>query len=385
MAGDGDARPYRIDVAQATLDDLRTRLAHVRWPDEIMGADWDYGTNPGYLRELVAYWHDRFDWRAQEAALNRFPHFRATVDGVGLHFVHARGQSPQPLPLLLTHGWPDSFLRMVKLLPLLTDPAAHGGDPADAFDVIVPSIPGFGFSDRPTVPGVGPARIADLFAALVTDTLGYARFGAHGGDWGSTITEQLARRHPEGLVGIHLTDIPFGHLFSTPAEEQTDAERDYLQRGQRWQMAEGAYALIQRTKPQTLGYGLTDSPVGLAAWLVEKFRAWSDCDGEVERRFTRDELLTNITLYWVTNTINSANRLYHESQLTAGSGDRVDVPTGVAIFPKDIVPAPRAFGERFFDVRRWTELPRGGHFAALEEPELLAGELRAFFRPLRAA
>jgi len=384
MSGIRDAQPYRIDVAQAVLDDLRARLARVRWPDEVAGADWEYGTDPAYLRELVTYWHDRFDWRAQETALNRFPHFRATVAGVGLHFIRARGQGPRPLPLLLTHGWPDSFLRMVKLIPLLTDPAAHGGDPADAFDVIVPSIPGFGFSDRPTMPGVGPARIADLFAALVTDTLRYARFGAHGGDWGSTITEQLARRHPEGLAGIHLTDIPPAHLFSLPAEELTNAEQEYLRRGQGWRMAEGAYALIQGTKPQTLGYGLADSPVGLAAWLVEKFRAWSDCDGDVERRFSKDELLSNITLYWATNTINSANRLYYESRQGPTLGnDRVGVPTGVAIFSKDIIPAPRAFGERFFNIQRWTELPRGGHFAALEEPELLAGELRTFFHPLR--
>jgi len=294
------------------------------------------------------------------------------------------GKGPNPLPIILTHGWPDSFWRMLKLIPLLADPERHGGDPADSFDVIVPSLPGFGFSDRPTEPGFAQDRIADLFAALMT-ALGYPRFAAHGGDWGSGVTEQLALRHAASLVGIHLTDVPYGHLFTIPEDGLSAEERAYLAAGQRWQRDEGAYALIQGSKPQTLAYGLTDSPVGLAAWLVEKFRAWSDCDGDVERRFTKDELLANITLYWVTNTINSANRLYYEAQHRPsrdGSG-RISVPTGVAIFPKDIVPAPRAFGERFFNVQRWTEMPRGGHFAAWEEPDLLAQDIRAFFRGLR--
>ncbi len=380
-----EIHPFTIQIPQVVLDDLSERLARTRWPDEVDGAGWDYGTNLAYLRSLVDYWHNHFDWRAQEAMLNRFAQFHADVDGFGLHFIHERGKGPKPLPLILTHGWPDSFLRMTKLIPLLTDPASHGGDPADAFDVVVPSLPGYGFSDRPAEPGCAPDRIADLFAALMTRALGYPRFAAHGGDWGGSVTEQLAVRHAASLAGIHLTDVPYWHLFTTPVEDLSAEERAYLDAGQQWQRDEGAYALIQGSKPQTLAYGLTDSPVGLAAWLVEKFRAWSDCDGDVERRFSKDELLAHITLYWVTGTINSANRLYYEAQRhpPRDSGGRLSVPTGVAIFPKDLVPAPRAFGERFFNVQRWTPMPCGGHFAALEEPELLAEDIRAFFRDVR--
>jgi pimeloyl-ACP methyl ester carboxylesterase len=378
-------RPFAIAIPQAALDDLRDRLNRTRWPDEITGAGWSYGTNLSYLRELVEYWRTRFDWRSQEAMLNRFAQFRAEIDGIGIHFIHERGHGPAPLPLLLTHGWPDSFIRMQKIIPLLTDPARHGGDPADAFEVIVPSMPGYGFSDRPTEPGITPDRIADLFAELMTPTLGYPRFAAHGGDWGSSVTEHLAYRHAASLVGIHLTDVPYGHLFTISPEKLSEEERAYLEAGRRWQMEEGAYALIQGTRPQTLAYGLSDSPTGLAGWLVEKFRAWSDCAGDVERRFTKDELLTHITLYWLTGTINSANRLYYETQHHRPSygAERTEVPTGVALFPKDLVSAPRAFGERFFNVRRWTTMPRGGHFAAWEEPELLAADLRTFFRDMR--
>jgi len=380
-----EIQPFTIQIPQTALDDLRDRLAGARWPDEVDGAGWNYGSNLAYMRELADYWRNDFDWRAREALLNRFAQFRAEIDGVGIHFIHERGRGPAPLPLILTHGWPDSFVRMQKIIPLLTDPAAYGGDPADAFDVVVPSLPGYGFSDRPAAPGCAPDRIADLFAALMTRALGYPRFAAHGGDWGSSVTEQLASRHAASFAGIHLTDVPYWHLFTTPAERLSTEERAYLEAGQRWQMDEGAYALIQGSRPQTLAYGLSDSPVGLAAWLVEKFRAWSDCDGDVERRFTKDELLTHITLYWVTGTINSANRLYYEARRhPPRDSGRIAVPTGAAIFPKDLVPAPRAFGERFFDVRRWTEMPRGGHFAAWEEPELLADDLRAFFRPLRS-
>ncbi len=376
---------FRIAVPQGVLDDLRDRLARVRWPDEVAGAGWDDGTDPGYLRCLVDYWRDGFDWRTQEARLNAFAHFRVDIDGLGLHFIHERGQGPDPLPLVLTHGWPDSFWRMLKLLPLLTDPAAHGGDPADAFDVIVPSLPGYGFSDRPRARGMNAARIAALWARLLTGELGYARFAAHGGDLGSGVTKQLALNHAAALVGIHLTDVPYPYRFAVPREGVSDAERAYFAARERWQLAEGGYALVQGTRPQTLAYGLNDSPAGLAAWVVEKFRAWSDCDGDVERRFTRDELLTNLTIYWATETIGSSFRLYHEARANPpdDAGRRTTVPTGIAIFPRDIVPAPREFAERFFDVRRWTAMPRGGHFAALEEPELLAADLRAFFRPLR--
>jgi pimeloyl-ACP methyl ester carboxylesterase len=377
-------RPFEIEVPQETLDDLRDRLDRTRWTDEVNGAGWDYGTNLGYLRELCQYWRDDFDWREQEAKLNEFSHFKADVDGLGIHFVHERGRGPDPTPLLLTHGWPDSFYRFHKLIPMLTDPERFGGDPADSFDVIVPSVPGYGFSDRPRERGVGGTQTAGLFAKLMKDVLGYERFAAHGGDIGSSVTEAMAGISPESLVGIHLTDVPYWHImFEVSPDELSEVEREYLERGQEWGMREGAYAYLQSTKPQTPAYALNDSPAGLAAWIVEKFRSWSDCDGDIESRYTKDELLTNISIYWVTETIGSSFRMYYEAQTRPIAASR-DVPAGVAIFPKDIVPAPREFGERVFHIERWTEMPRGGHFAALEEPELLAGDIREFFRPLRA-
>jgi pimeloyl-ACP methyl ester carboxylesterase len=377
--------PFKVSVTQDTLDDLRGRLARTRFPDEVSEAGWDYGANLAYMRELVDYWRDGFDWRTQEEAINRLDHFRAEVDGFGIHFIHEHGKGPDPMPLVLTHGWPDSFFRFHKLVPMLTDPARYGGDPADSFDVVVPSLPGYGFSERPTERGFTGERTADLFAKLMSEELGYRRFGAHGGDVGSGVTEKLASAHADSLIGIHLTDVPYWHLFTIPHEGLSEAERGYLEAGRRWQMEEGAYALIQSTKPQTPAYALNDSPAGLAAWIVEKFRSWSDCDGDVERRFTKDELLANAMIYWVTETINSSFRVYYETQHNPPehSGEHIRVPTGVAIFPKDLVPAPREFAERFFEVQRWTEMPRGGHFAAMEEPELLVEDVRAFFRPLR--
>jgi microsomal epoxide hydrolase len=377
--------PFEIEVPQETLDDLRDRLDRTRWADEVDGASWDYGTNLGYLQELCRYWQNDFDWREQEAKLNEFSHFKADVDGLGIHFVHERGKGPDPTPLLLTHGWPDSFYRFYKLIPRLTDPRRFGGDPEDSFDVVVPSVPGYGFSDRPRERGVGGTRTADLFARLMKDVLGYERFAAHGGDIGSGVTEAIAGISPESLVGIHLTDVPYWHImFGVSPDDLSETERDYLRRGQDWGMREGAYAYLQSTKPQTPAHALNDSPAGLAAWIVEKFRSWSDCDGEIEKRFTKDELLTNITVYWATGTIGSSFRMYYESQTRPLAASR-DVPAGVAIFPKDIVPAPREFGERAFNIKRWTEMPRGGHFAAMEEPELLTGDIREFFRPLRAS
>jgi microsomal epoxide hydrolase len=376
--------PFQIAVPESTLEDLKRRLAHTRWPDSVAGAQWDYGTNLDYLRELVEYWRTKFDWRAQERELNRFAQFRTEIDGFGLHFIHERGKGPAPLPILLSHGWPDSFTRMLKLIPRLTDPAAYGGTPADAFDVIVPSVPGFGFSDRPAERGFTVTRIAGLFAKLMRDELGYRRHAAHGGDWGSVITRILAEQAPEQLAGIHLTDVPYWRLFETPVQDQSPAEQQFLQSRRVWARTEGGYAAIQATKPQTLAVGLNDSPAGLASWIVEKYRSWSDCGGNVERRFTKDELLTNITIYWATDTIHSACRTYYESQRDLPQApQRVSVSTGVAMFPKDLVVAPREAGERHFNIQRWTELPRGGHFAAHEEPDLLAHELREFFRPLR--
>lgn len=380
-------RPFTIHVAQSTLDDLRERLARTRWPDEVQGAGWDYGTNLDYLKALVAYWQNQFDWRAQEARLNRFAQFRADIDGFGIHFIHERGQGPKALPIILTHGWPGSFFEMVKIIPLLTDPAGHGGDSTDAFDVIVPSLPGFGFSDRPNVRGVTTTKTAELWAHLMTDALGYVRFAAAGGDIGAGVTQRLALAHPDLLVGIHLTYL--GSASARPEQpDLSEAEQRYLHALQQWSLQEGAYSSLQSTKPQTLAYGLNDSPVGLAAWITEKFRTWSDCDGEVERRFSKDELLTNIMLYWVTETIPSSVRIYYENAHALSKlqlGQHIEVPAGVALFPKEISLPPREWAERSLRVQRWTQMPRGGHFAALEEPELLVEDLRAFFRPLRAS
>jgi microsomal epoxide hydrolase len=384
--------PFQIAASDEALDDLAARLRVARLPAD-SDDDWSAGTSAAYLRELVAYWRDWFDWRTEEAKLNRFHQFHVEVDGTRIHLIYERGHGPAPLPLILTHGYPDSFFRFHKLIPLLTDPAINGGDAADAFDVVVPSLPGYAFSERRTSAG-GLFGFGDLWHTLMTETLGYARFGAHGGDWGSTVTEQLARSHAPSLIGIHLTDVPFWHLFQKP-DDLTRAEKDYLEKNQQWQRKDGAYAMIQSTRPRTAAAGLHDSPVGLAAWIVEKFKEWSDCDGDIERSFTKDELLTNIMLYWLTGTIESSFQPYHDI-MSAGAGRWIKekakewlgssrTPAGFALFPKDISSPPREWAERFFNVQRWTEIRHGGHFAAMEEPERLAEELREFFRPLRAS
>jgi pimeloyl-ACP methyl ester carboxylesterase len=353
-------------VPDAALDDLRLRLQNTRWPSVVAGSGWERGANLDYLRELVDYWRTSFDWRAQESALSRLTHERVRVSGLSLHQIHQRAAEENALPLLLLHGWPDSFLRYTKALPLL-----------DGFHRVVPSLPGFGFSERPAAPGWTAMRMADALAELMTVN-GYERFVVSGGDVGSSIAEQLARRHTDRVIALHLTDVPYTHLFSVDPAELTEPERAYLSAGRAWQMSEGAYALIQSTKPTTAAVGLADSPAGLAAWIVEKLHSWSDCDGQLERRFTRDEILTWVTLYWVTNTIGSSFLPYVEYQ--PGSDDEVTVPTGVTIFPKDLVPAPRQFAERFFRIVRWTELRTGGHFTAWEEPEAFASELTALAR-----
>jgi len=340
----------------------------------------------GVRHELVRYWQEHFDWRAQERAINAFAHFRATVGGLGIHFIHQRGTEPAPLPLIITHGWPGSFVELLKIAPLLSDPARYDGDARDAFDVVIPSLPGYGFSDRPRERGMHPFRIADLWAELMAE-LGYQRFGAQGGDWGSSVATCLGFAHADAVVGIHLNDLPgsYAPYLGPGARELSGAEQDFLQERERWLQTEGGYGQIQRIKPQTLADGLNDSPAGLAAWIVEKFRAWSDCNGDVERRFTKDELLTNIAIYWFTETIGSSARLYDEGRqrpLQFGHGERIQVPCGLARLPKEAPMPPREWVERCYNLQRWAELPRG-HFAAMGEPELLAQDLRAFFRPLR--
>ncbi len=383
-----EVQSFRINVPEETLQDLRQRLSRTRWPDEIPGSGWDYGSNLDYIKELVEYWRTRFDWRAQEKALNSFSHFRADVEGQGIHLIHQLGRGTNPLPIIITHGWPSTFFEMVKIIPLLTDPAGHGGDPADSFTVVVPSMPGYGFSDQTRERGVNTARIAQLWARLMTEGLGYQWFAAQGGDWGAGVTARLGFHYPDQLVGIHVTSVVTASLpyLGEGSRPLNDQEVAFRQQRDDWQRAEGGYAHIQGTKPQTLASGLNDSPAGLAGWIVEKLRTWSDCDGDVERRFTKDELLTTVTIYWVTQTIGSSTRLYYEIQRTPWNfdqGDRIQVPCAIAHFPKDLSHPPREWAERCFNVQRWTDMPRGGHFAALEEPELLVEDIRAFFRTLR--
>ncbi|MBU2669116.1 epoxide hydrolase [Actinoplanes bogorensis] len=365
----------------AALDDLRARLRATRWPDapdSPPGAGWEAGTDLGYLRELVAYWADGFDWRKQEAALDTFPHVRRN----GIHAVHARGQGPDPFPLILSHGWPDSFWRYTKVIPLLTDPGGHGGDPADAFDVVVPDMPGYGFSARPAQP-LDSIDVANLWAALMTD-LGYRRFGAAGGDLGSHVSRYLALDHPSRVTAVHRTDagVPF---FAGDPASLTPPEREYLAAAAAWGAREGAYAGMHRTKPQTAAFALTDSPAGLAAWIVEKMRAWSDCDGDIERRFTKDEILTNLTIYWLTGTIGSSMRMYRANAAIPATQleRRVEVPSGFTLFPADLLKPPREWLDRTANTVHVTEAAAGGHFAPFEEPEIYAEELREFFRPYR--
>ena len=378
--------PFTLQTAPAALNDLRARLRATRWPDAPEEAAWSLGVDLGYLRELVEYWSDGFDWLAQEAALARLSHFRVVLGGLGIHFLHIRAEKPSGpvLPLLLCHGWPDSFWRFSKVVPLLTDPGGHGADPSDAFDVVVPDMPGYGYSDRPTGPPLNSISVAGLWAELMA-VLGYARFGAAGGDIGSAVSRYLGLDYPDRVVAVHRTDagVP---VFTGDPQDLSPEERDWLERAATWGTTEGAYAAMHRTKPQTAAVGLNDSPAGLAAWIVEKFRAWSDCGGELERRFTKDEVLTNITLYWLTGTIGSSMRMYRANAAIAPTqhARRVEVPSGFSLFPADIIRPPRRWLERTANVVRVTEPASGGHFAPFEEPELYAQELRAFFRPYRA-
>jgi pimeloyl-ACP methyl ester carboxylesterase len=382
---------FTINVAAEVLNDLHLRLKNTRWSHQLEGTNWDAGTDLNYLRELVDYWRDTYDWRKHEAELNQFAHFKTDVDGVGIHFIHERGKGPNPFPIILTHGYPDSSYRFAKIVPMLTDPASFGGRPEDAFDVVVPDLPGYGFSDKPTKNGT-IFRVNDIWARLMTDKLGYQQFGAHGGDWGSTVTEQLARSHANSVVAIHLTDVPFGHIFQKPDDPSPD-EKQFFKSNEEWLQKEGVYALIQSTKPQSLAHGLNDSPAGLAAWIVEKFRGWSDCGGNIESRFTKDELLTHVMIYWATESIGPSFLPYYDyANATALTWIKegvkkwtgsCKVPTALALFPKDISQPPREWAERFFNVQRWSEMPRGGHFAAMEEPELLAEDIRTWFRTFR--
>ena len=379
-------QPFRLHVPDETLRDLRERLARVRWPDEPPAPPWSTGSSVAYLQDLVAYWRDGFDWRAQEAVLNSFRQFKVPLGGIDLHFIHEEGKGPNPMPLLLSHGWPGSIVEFLKVLPMLTDPARFGADPADAFTVVAPSLPGYALSFAPGQKRFGVVAIAELFASLMTDVLGYHRFATQGGDWGAAITSRLAYQFPERLIGIHLNFLAV-RRDRKMLENGTAEEKAFLGQLEHFLEEESGYQWIQGTKPTTLAFGLTDSPAGLAAWIVEKFYTWTDCDSNIETAVTRDEMLTDIMLYWATGAIGSSFWPYYDrrhSPWPIPEGARIETPTGYTEFPKEILRPPRSFAERLYtNIQRWTVMEKGGHFAALEQPEPLAREIRAFFRPLR--
>jgi microsomal epoxide hydrolase len=381
-----EIRPFRITVDDGVLDDLRERLDRTRWPDQIPGSGWDYGTDLAELQDLCTYWRDEFDWRAAEARLNAWPQCETYIDDTHVHFVHARSPYAGALPLVMTHGWPGSVAEFLKVLGPLTDPPAHGGDAADAFHVVAPSMPGYGFSGPTRRRGMDVRAVAEVVAALMA-RLGYDRYGAQGGDWGALVSSHLGVVDAAHLAGIHLNMVVARPPDATdPTAGVRPDELEALGAMAGFRRDETGYQAIQGTKPQTLAYGLTDSPAGLAGWILEKFRTWSDCGGDVFSRFSRDELLTNITIYWVTGTINSSTRLYYESRRSGHFGPPekcVAVPTGAAIFPRELLRPPRAWAEAAFDIVHWTRMPSGGHFAAMEEPELLVEDVRSFFRAVR--
>ena len=380
-------QPYKIEIPDSVLDDLKSRLERTRWPDELPGTGWDYGSNLDYVKELVEYWRTKFDWHAQEKLINSFSHFKSEVDGLNIHFIHEKGKGPNPMPLVITHGWPGTFFEMYKVIPMLSDPASHGGNPADAFDVVAPSMPGYGFSDATDKRGLSVLSIGDLWAKLMSENLGYQRFAAQGGDWGARVTAKLGLSHGDKVIGIHTTSTSSPTPYQGPGtRELSEAENAMLAQRVQWLADEGGYSHIQATKPQTLSYGLNDSPAGLAAWIVEKYRTWSDCGGDVESRFTKDELLTTITIYWVTQSINSSTRLYYESFFQAwdlAKDEKIQVPVAIASFPRENSVPLREWAERSFNIQQWTDMPSGGHFAALEEPDRLVEDIRKFFRGLR--
>ncbi|MEA2883365.1 MAG: hypothetical protein QOH32_2621 [Bradyrhizobium sp.] len=378
--------PFTLRVPDADIADLGERLGRTRYPDQAPGEPWAFGTQVDYLRELVDYWRTRFDWRAQEAALNAFPQFRVSLD-VDLHYLHVAGVGPDPMPLLLLHGWPGSVFEFLEIIPRLTDPARFGGDARDAFTVVAPSLPGYGLSFRPGQKRFGVPEMADCVAGLMTDVLGYKKFAAQGGDWGAAVASRLGYAYAERMIGIHINLMMAAGRDPADFPNPTEEEQNYLTELKRWLREETGYQWIQGTKPQTLAFALTDSPAGLAAWISEKFRSWSDCNGTIENAIPRDRMLADISLYWFTGAIGSSFWPYYARLHGAAilpPGETISVPTGYAQFPREMLKPPRRAAERVLtNIRRWSVMPKGGHFAALEQPELLAGEVQAFFRELR--
>ncbi|MEA3177348.1 MAG: hypothetical protein QOI59_871 [Gammaproteobacteria bacterium] len=381
------ATPFTVRVADEAVADLKLRLELTRWPDEIGDGTWKYGMPRKVLRDIVEYWRDRFDWRAAERRLNGLSQFTTEIDGRIVHYVHVKGVDPESAPLVLTHGWPGSFVEMYKIIPMLSDPANNGLPGFRSFDVIVPSLPGFGFSPAPVSPGTSSRAVASLWHMLMAE-LGHSSYFAQGGDIGSGVSTWLARLYPDAVRALHLNFIPGGYQPSlTDADRPlSPAESEWLAARTRWVEREGGYSHIQATKPQTLAYSLTDSPAGLTAWLLEKFFAWSDGSDELIQRFDLDELLTNVAVYWFSGNVAATLRMYEENArqpLRFGSGERLSPPLSYARFPKEIMNPPREWVERVFNVARWTEMPVGGHFAALEQPRALAGDIHGAFSALR--
>ena len=383
-AQDTSIRPFTIHVEDSVLEDLQDRLKRTRFPDQIQNSGWDYGTDKAYLTELVEYWRNDYDWRKHEKLLNELDHFKTEIDGLDIHFIHQRSKHEGALPLVITHGWPGSIVEFLDIIGPLTDPVAHGGKAEDAFHVICPSMPGFGFSDKPTVPGYSVRKVGETVGKLMA-RLGYTKYGAQGGDWGSSVTAWLGENDVEHVAGIHLTlargGAPQG--VENPFDGVPDWEVERMRAREAELKDHWAYADIQGTRPQSLGYALNDSPVGLAGWITDKFYIWSDSRGDIENSFTKDQLLTNIMIYWTTGTINSSTRIYYESRRDNWRRGRVEVPTAVAVFPKEIRLPIRKWVETRYNIQQWTEMPQGGHFAALEEPELLVEDLRKFFLKVR--
>jgi pimeloyl-ACP methyl ester carboxylesterase len=374
--------PFRIAVPDAVLADLKSRLRNTRWPEAELVEDWSQGAPLKWIKDVCGYWAEHYDWRKREAALNRFTQFATDIDGLGIHFIHARSPHPQAMPLIITHGWPGSVVEFHKVIEPLVDPGAHGGNAADAFHVVCPSLPGFGFSAKPTTPGWGIDRIAKTWAVLM-DRLGYIRYGAQGGDWGSAVTTAIGALDADHCAGIHIT-LAMGARPNV-GEQPTPEEARALKGLQYYADWDSGYSKQQSTRPQTLGYALTDSPSGQAAWILEKFWAWTDCNGHPENIFTRDELLDNVMLYWVTASAASSARLYWESfGPKRRTPHTVKVPTGVAVFPKEIVTPVRKWMEAgYANITHWSEMPKGGHFAAFEQPDLFVKDVRDFFRKIR--
>jgi pimeloyl-ACP methyl ester carboxylesterase len=371
-----EIKPFEIRVGADVLDDLRERIRRTRWPEPAPGPAWSQGTDLAYLQSLLATWADGYDWPAKERELNRYRHFVADLDGVRIHFVHEKAANGAGIPLVLTHGWPSTFVELLPLVPLLTDPES-----GPAFDVVIPSLPGYGFSERPHQTGVNYRTVAGLWHRLMRG-LGYERYGAGGGDFGAGVASFMAIDDPAAVLGVHLTNL---ELAPPDTGGLTDAEQAYAEQQRGWTEVERGYSAIQSTKPQTVGYGLTDSPAGLAAWIMEKWRSWTDSGGDLDAHLGREFLLTTLMVYWVTRSATTSMRDYYDNRFTPSEAEYVRVPTAVAVFDHEFVPEgnpPREWAERLYNVRRWTVMPRGGHFAPVEEPELVAADIAAFFASL---